>query len=1026
MMRRLLTLLSCLLIGLGALQAQDITASGVVVDDSGMEVIGATVVLKGTKTGTVTGIDGDFTLKVPQNGTLVFSMVGLKPVEQKAKANMKVVMAIDQQLLDEVVITGYGAVKKSSFTGSASVISTSSLEDIPSIGLDAKLAGAAAGVTLTTASGQPGGVESLRIRGAGSIMASNEPLYVIDGIPMNSENLSGFDYAQSGTSSLSTINMNDVETITIIKDAGAAAMYGSRAANGVVVITTKSGKVGKTTVNVRANWGFSNMAIDYRPTLSGDDRRELLYYGLETSQLREVDKEGVPLYTAQQAKEYADKNIDTYAEKPWSGWADWKDLLYRNGSQANYEASIQSGSETFNAFSSLAYSKIDGLTDQSSFERFTGRINTSFTGVRNLRVDVNSTFSRTTQDSYIEGTGYASPIMAVSWTASPQDYPYNKDGSWNTSNKFLLLNRGEANPLKEIAVNSARNKISRFLGSVAAKYDIYDGLYAKQTLSYDYMNSNETSWWDPQSNNGSTANGVLQVIGNEFMTLVSQTHLGFTKSLGEVHNIDGLVGYEVEKYENKFNYGSGQGFLYNKPVLSAATTTSAQGYNPRRRMLSYLAVFNYNYDNKYYGAVNYRRDGSSKFKSGKKWGDFWSVSGSWRITEEAFMASIKDQINDLRLRASYGVNGNLPKENYAYYASYRVRNNYFGEQGSGPARLAYEDLTWEKNKSLNIGFDMTFLDRFGVTFDWYTRNTTDLLVPMNISETTGFSSIDINNGKMNNQGFELSLRSDNLTSSEVKWSTTLNLAHNRNRLKQLDGTPRIQLGYFDELMHAVDNPFSMIYGFEYAGVDPDTGKESFYINQGSDPRATTTDASKAEMVLLDKVDPTISGGLVNNLSYKGFDLAFTFTFSLGGHLYDRASQRFLNKDGGINMYEGQVPKAYKLGDIWKQPGDNAKLPAFYYQNTNNISSRFVHSTNHLRLKNITLGYSLPKSLLRGSGVSNVRVFASAVNLLTFKSKDLVVDPEIPMDPNDGIGRYGVVQFQTPPLRTVTFGVDLTF
>lgn len=1022
-MKKVILILSCLFMSVGLIYSQTITVTGTVVDEAGIEVVGASVVVKGTTTGVATDIDGNFSLNVPEKSTLVFSLVGMKKVEKKATPNMKVVMENDEALLEEVIVTGYGTVKKSTFTGSASVLATDKLENIPSISLESKLAGAAAGVKLGSASGQPGSVESMRIRGAGSVLASNEPLYVIDGVPMMSGNANYFDYSESGNSILSTINTNDIESITIIKDAGAAALYGSRAANGVVVITTKTGKAGKTVVNMRANWGFSNMAINYRPTLGGEARRELLHFGL----VNEGKASGLADPVA-----YADGEIDYYAEKPWSGWTDWKDVLLRTGSQSNYELSVQGGTDKLSSFASIAYTQVEGITKASELDRVTGRLNTTYKS-NNLTVDFNGMFTNSKQNSYGEGSGFSSPIMAIGFTTSPQDYPYNEDGSINIDKKFPMLNDGYANPVKDMELNYSRTELNRFLGSLSAKYDIYAGLYAKQTISYDFLQTKSSEWWHPDSNDGSNYNGNLQRYVTNRDNFTSQTHLGYNNTFGGSHTIGALLGYEVNKYKEEWNYLTGSDYPNaDKNEIQNASINSAESGFSENRMISYLGLVSYDYKSRYYFSANYRRDGSSKFRRSDRWGNFWSVSGSWRMTEESFAEQFRDILNDAKLRMSYGVNGNLPIQNYEYQRTYRYGQRYAGLQGSGPVRLAFEELTWEKNKSLNIGLDLSFINRIDVTLDWYTRNSEDVLLPFATSQTIGQSKVVMNRGKINNQGIELTINSRNIVKSDFLWTTSFNLAHNKNELKRIDGTlQEMSLtgdGTSGYLKHFVGKPFSTLYLYEYAGVDPETGLQSFYKNDEDDPRGITTDITKVKKVGVDKrVDPLVSGGITNNFMYKDFDLGFTLTYALGGHVFDNAAASWINTDGYNYQYFGAVPASYKIEDIWQNPGDNAKLPRFEAgQNKRYASTRFVYSTDHLRLKNITLGYTLPRKITDAAKLGKVRFYASAVNLFTIKSGDLVVDPELPVDPEHGIKSYGVVLMQTPALRTVTFGIDITF
>lgn len=1013
-------ILSCLFLSIGLIYSQNITVSGVVVDDAGIEVVGASVVVKGTTTGVGTDIDGKFSLSAPSNSTLVFSLVGMKKKEMKAAPSMKVVMENDEAMLEEVIVTGYGAVKKSSFTGSASVLSTEKLENVPSTSLTSRLSGAAAGVQITSSSGQPGAMESMRIRGTGSINASNEPLYVIDGVPMQNDNMTEFTYSNSGSSALATLNANDIATITVIKDAAAASLYGSRAANGVIVITTKQG-AGKTKVNLRSDWGFSNMAINYRPTLNGDDRRELLHMGL-VNYAKKDPTIGDPLA-------YADKQINTYAEKPWSGWEDWRDRILKTGKVQNYEVSIQGGTDKTTYYTSLAYSKTEGIVANSKLDKVTGRINLGHQATNKLHIAVNATFTNTKQDVRNEGTSYSSGMAAISSFASPQDYAYNEDGTLNLTNKFLGMggNRALSNPLNVIQNDYDKLETNRFLGAVTAKYDIYEGLYATETLSYDFTQNNSKVWWDPAGPNGKASGGVYQRVMGNRDNFISQSRLGYVKTFGTVHNFDALVSYEVEKYKYDNIYANGVDYLNpQKHEIENANVNAAESHYEDSRMISYLALANYNYDNRYYFSTNFRRDGSSRFARDRRWGDFWSVSGSWRLTEESFMASMKEVLTDAKLRLSYGVNGTLPTNFYDYMDVFKFGNKYNGINGAAEARLAYTDLTWEKNKSFNIGIDLYFLDRFNVIFDFYNRNTSDLLIAKSNSLTTGFSSTMMNLGAMNNRGVELTIGSKNITTSDFSWDTQLNLFHNRNRVRRLDGVNDEMSITSSILRHYIGKDFNTFYVFESAGVDPETGKELFYKNTEGSGRETTSVIAEAEKIPYKNTTPTVQGGITNNFRYKDFDLGFTFTYSLGGHLYDNIERAYFGGAGSTNQYNGAVSDIFQMKDIWQKPGDNAKIPEYVYGSTAQISSRFIHSTDHLRLKNVTLGYAVPTKVLKDTFISKVRLYAAASNLFTLKSKDLKVDPEIPVDMEYGARTYGIVGLESPPLRSVTFGVEVTF
>ena len=412
-------LLTSLFMCIGLVSAQTSKVSGLVTsEEDGHPVIGAKVLVLGTTMGTITNFDGKFSLSnVPKTATKIeISFVGMKTQVVVIKEVINVSLATDVELLEEVVVTGYGNFKKSSFTGAASSLNTTKLKDVPALSISSKLAGGVSGVQITSTSGQPGAVESVRIRGMGSINASNEPLYVIDGVPMSSGNVSGFSYSQGGTSLLSTINSNDIESMTVIKDAAAASLYGSRAANGVIVITTKRGTAGKTSFNFKASFGFSDMAINYRPVLKGKARRDLLYKGLYNDYM--INEENP---TEAGANAYAGKNIDSFAAEPWSGYTDWRDLLFKNGSHQNYEFSAQGGSEKTKFYSSFSYTKQEGLTINSGFERITGNASVTHTANR-VSIDFNTIASYTNQNQTSEGSSYASPIMVAAMTASPSTF----------------------------------------------------------------------------------------------------------------------------------------------------------------------------------------------------------------------------------------------------------------------------------------------------------------------------------------------------------------------------------------------------------------------------------------------------------------------------------------------------------------------------------------------------------------------------------------------------------------------------
>ena len=1007
MRKKMMMFLSCLLLSFGIASAQSQKVSGVVLsEEDGLPVIGAAITVEGTSLGTITDFDGFFNItNVPATAKKIkVSYIGMKSQTVTITPNMKIALVSDAELLDEVIVTGYGTFKKSSFTGAASSMSTQKLADVPALSVTDKLAGGISGVQITSTSGQPGSVESVRIRGMGSINASNEPLYVIDGVPMYNDNASEFGYSQGGTSLLSTLNSNDIESMTVIKDAAAASLYGSRAANGVIVITTKKGASGKSTFNFKSSLGFSDMAINYRPVLNGENRRELLSLGLKNEYMTR------PGATEAEAENYATGNIDKYAARPWSGYTDWKKQLFQNGFHQNYEVSSQGGSDKTKYYSSMSYTKQEGITKNSGFERITGMANINHTADRVL-LDFNTMISHANQNQMSEGTSFASPIMVAAMTASPSTYPYNEDGSY--SNTFPALNG--ANIVQTMKYTYDRNTITRSLSTASVTWNIWDNLRLKEVFNYDFNQSNNRVWWDPRSNDGRTSSGVFQKYMVNRSKWTSQTQLTYDKIIAEKHAFDILLGFETESYKQDLVYANGSNYPgYLEQIANAATTRASSEVN-EYRMVSFLGRLNYDYDNKYYFSTSFRRDGSSRLASDSRWGDFWSISGSWRLTQENFMDNLRDVITDAKVRVSYGVNGTQPKNYYDYMGVFNYGYNYNGQSGAAEVRFHNPDLKWEKNFATNVGLDVTLWERLSISFDWYNRDTKDLLLDQPVSQVTGLKKYLKNIGSIRNRGFEFEIKSTNIANDDWYWTTSLNIGHNKNKLTKLDGS---QTEIIDgRLIHRVGKPYYSFYGYEYAGVDTETGKESFYVNDGSDKsRETTTDVAKAKKVIIGNTDPKVQGGLTNFISWKDLDLNFTFTYSFGGELLDDAG--WLQSNGGTYHYLGNVPTYYKPSQMWQKPGDHAKLPQFVQGNSAASSSRWVMSTNHVRLKNITLGYTLPKHIIRNLGLTKVRAFASANNLVTFKSKNLYVDPETPVD--------GLVTFETPALRTVTFGIEVGF
>ena len=1043
MKRKLMLLLTCLFVGIGLVTAQITKVTGTVIsEEDGLPVVGASILVKGTTVGTVTDMDGKFTLSnVPSSAkTLVVSFIGMATQEVAIKQTVNITLKSDAEVLEEVVVTGYGNFKKSSFTGSASNVSTEKLQDIPTVSVQDRLAGSVSGVQITSTSGQPGAVASVRIRGMGSINASNEPLYVIDGVPMLNGDVSEFSYADSGNSLMATLNSNDIESMTVIKDAAAASLYGSRAANGVIVITTKKGASGKTKINLRADWGLSNMAIDYRPILNGEDRREILHLGLANYALNTGNDEAA-------AKAFADKNIEDFAARPWSGYTDWKDVLFRNGSHQNYEVSAQGGSEKTRFYTSFAYTKQEGITNVSGYERFTGRANVTHQANR-LTLEANTMFTNSTQNVNNEGTSFASPIMCYAMTASPSTYPYNEDGSFSTN--FPALNG--ANPVQTEAYNYNRSTINRFLGSLSATWNIWDNLNLKEVISYDFNQNNERVWWDPRSNDGRSSNGVYQRVMGNRAKLNTQTQLTYNKVIAEKHTLDALIGFETEDYKYDYVYANGNTYPSYLPEIENAGNTRASSSVQRYRMTSFLGRLNYDYENKYYFSASFRRDGSSRLSRESRWGDFWSVSGSWRITSESFMENIKEVITDAKLRASYGETGNdniLDSDGdpdyYPYQTLYGLGYKNGSEAGAYFTVIANPSLKWETQISTDIALEFGLFDRLTGTIEYFKKDSKDLLFDVSQPASVGVTSIIQNIGKVTNSGVEIELDYNAFKNKDWSVSVGANATFVKNKIKNLPATMK-ENGYISGSKKWLEG--KSIYEFwlrQWHGVDPQTG-DGLYVadvskyNQGNigtgDGNITQSqfDEYKKTVVTIDgkeltnsytyaKYDfsgssiPDVYGGFNVRVSYKNFDLAAVFSYQLGGQILDT------NYATMMSMTEFGYAQSPDLLKAWKQAGDITEVPRIDNSaaHTTNIgqsySTRWLTSSDYLNLRSVTIGYQLPKTWLSKVMLKSARLNLTAENLFMLKARQGL---------NPMANYSGVTYNEYMPSRNITLGLNVSF
>ena len=983
--------------------------TGVVKDVMGEPLIGANVVEKGRSTnGVITDFNGKFTLEVDESASLVVSYIGYlaQDIPTKGKGDFHIILKEDTNTLDEVVVTGYGDFKKATYTGSASVLTTEKLEALPVVSVGQMIESNIPGISVVAGtSSQPGAKTTLRVRGVASMNASTEPLYVLDGVPIPSYDLSNFTSMSEagGMGFIETLNPADIESITVLKDAASASLYGAKGANGVVLITTKKGKEGKLRVNMAAKYGITDFAYTYRPLMGGEERRELIHEGLVNFQL---DK-GV---SEQEAQQYADANIDQYAKRLPQGYSDWESALFKTGYQQDYNLSASAGNQNSSFIGSLGYTKQTGVSLNSEMERFTGRVDAS-NKYKKVEFGMNASFSWTKNVHLPEGKFYGSAIYASKVNLTPSTPIYNEDGTYASGYRE---NNGY-NPILEAEVNDYYARTVRAMGTAKIAYNVWDNLKVSSVFTVDYSLTKDFFFQSPDGRDGATYQGRGRMQMTDRIRYTSQNNLTYSKTFGK-HSVSAVTAFEVMKYDYEDLYAAKKtyGQDINTSLGNAADPIDADQKLQEDALMSYVASVNYSYDDKYYASFSFRRDGSSRLSPDTRWGNFWSLSASWRLSQERFMQSLKSVLSDLKLRASYGVNGNLPSSYYGYQSTYTTGAFYNGKPSPWESTLGNEELTWEKNYALNLGLDIGLFSRVNVSLDWYTRTTKDLLMSKQLNSISGFSSLLTNVGQMRNTGVELEVRSNNIKTKDFSWTTAFNLSHNKNKILKLADLPWFVDGRY---VRKEGYPFNTIYLREYAGVGPETGSALYYDNQqdenGNYTKNKVTDPGQASPIPLKDITPTISGGFMNTFNYKFIDLSFNLSYSFGGYSYDNAS--YILQDDGYSVISNKSTEQRRR---WQKPGDITDVPRFVYGNKkggNYNSSRAIHSTDHIRLKSLILGLNAPKAWLQKLGIGNARIYFSGTNLLTWAAYGQY-DPEM----------SGVVGFYTPPLKTYAFGLELKF
>lgn len=995
------------------LNAQNISVRGSITDASSGETLpGATVVVKGTLTGGVSDVEGKYAVTVPSNGTLVFSIIGFKTVEVpvNGRAVIDVALDADTEFLDDVLVVAYGTASRAAFTGSATQVKGEEIAKMSSESIDKGLQGKVAGVRIASDNGDPGSAANIQIRGVGSISASTQPLYVIDGVVVDPATDGDISAGYKSTATLNTINPDDIESLTVLKDAAAASLYGSRAANGVIIITTKRGRAGKTTVSYSGEIGVSQIAnMKAFEIMDGPTFMQWVadsydgYYNVYG---------GYPLGTITKQDLIDD---GWFYDGSGNTSTKWQNEVFRNAMTTNHQVSLNGGNDKTQVYASLGMTKNKGVVLGSSYQRFSGRMNVDHKVNDWLKASFRQMLSFNTTKGYSDqsdqgqGWGNSSPTSSI-FQQDPTAPVKDADGNYTN-----LSWGGADNPhlaFEEDSYESYNTSTTRSISNVDVNVSFTDWLYLTNSFGYDFTDSRQYMWWGPTSVDGGSYNGLRSEYDIQSKTLTNSLVLHFNKSFGK-HSVSAIAGYEYSDHFSDYIYASTSNFPTDKlPTLSVGQTNGAGGSRDRAVMNSILANANYNYADKYYASASFRRDGSSRLGPNNRWANFWSVSGAWRISKEDFLAG-SPLFSDFKVKASFGTNGNLPGGYYSHRGLYALGSAYAGESSIYWSSAGNDNLGWEMSDNFNVGFEWNMFGRVQLNVEYYNKYTSSLIFSQPASIVTGFSSYTANIGNLSNSGVEVEISSKNIDTRNFSWTTDFNFTWQKNRIVSLPGGEDVAYG--DGNMYLLREGVSM-YAFylpEYIGVNRETGLGEFWIDPEDHSKGVTNYYTQAGSTLLGKALPDFVGGMTNTFTWKGFDLSFLISYQFGGKLFDYM-EYFTVSDGFRMSSFNQLAKG---ADYWTPDNPDAKYPRVIYQNpyrSDRFSSRHIKSTDNIRLRELTFGYTCKFK----KAIESARIYVKAINPLMIWSATPDVDPDVPIN--------GYRTVDVPATRSFTVGVNLTF
>ncbi|MBW6499435.1 MAG: TonB-dependent receptor [Bacteroidales bacterium] len=1033
--------------------------TGTVTDASdGGTLPGVSIVVKGTTQGTVTDINGRYELNADGNATLLFSFIGMvtQEIPVAGRNVINVSMASEMVGLDEVIVIAYGTTRRESFTGVADVISAEKIERRQVSNITKALEGTSPGIQVTSGGGQPGAGAAIRLRGFGSISADNAPLYVVDGMPFDGN--------------LNAINPDDIASITVLRDASAAALYGARGANGVIMITTKKGDARKPVMGFTSRVGFTNRAIPEYPRVNSGEYMLITWEALRNA--AHFGAQGLSLEAANaQAQAQLTPTVGYYRPfrvpagqnliewdpaNPWKAHLnpnaellyedDWQDALFSTAIRQDHQFNVSGGTENSDYYMSFGYLNEDGLAVKSSFERISGRLNVNtrptswFETGLNLSTSLSETFQQTFTGTQTTNAFYFSRMMPPIYPIYVRDndgafvldadgkkildYGFGVDPNLSSDDP-MYRNRpyaGNANLVGSLELDDRSYKRENLGARTFALFKIMDGLTFRANLSADYYSLYQTTFQNPQFGDAANVQGRGTKNFNRSLSITFNQLLNYSRQFGD-HNFDFLLGHE--SYKLLFNGLSSTRVGFPVPGITeigiATTTTDANSYQDEYAVEGYFTRLSYDYANRYYISGSFRRDGTSRFFEDSRWGNFFSVGASWRVTQEEFMQGL-DWLDNLRVKASYGEQGNdRIGSYYAWQSFYALGWNNAGLSGGVYSTHENRNLVWESSNNTNVGFDFRVFDRLSGELDYFIRKSSNLLFNVPLPPSTGVTSIRRNIGEMENRGIEFRLMYDVLQRSNLRWNIDFNITHLKNEITKMpEATPEIISGT-KKLM--VGRSMYDYFLRETSRIDPETGTQYYFYDILDDngdviARRDTNIVAQATRYYVGSAIPDFWGGITNNFNFGNFDLSVLFTYSYGGLMYDGTygalvAGRLWATDYGNHYHKDALNR-------WVQPGDEtgqARLEGGNPDLYGGTSEDLLFDMSYLALKNVTFGYNIPTRLMNQIGVSNLRLFVSGDNLFIWNNNQ-------GMDPQHSF--TGTTDFGYVPVRTVTFGLNLQF